>query len=488
MTDGAVLIAAALLLAGVVASKTSSRLGVPSLLLFLLLGMLAGSEGVLGIEFDDVELAQQVGVVALAYILFSGGLTTRWADVRPVVGPGVALASVGVVLTAVILGLLASVVLGIDPLEGLLLGAIIAATDAAASFSILRSRGVGVGQRLGSLLEFESGSNDPMAVFLTVGMIALIQGDADGPVDLALLFVEQLSVGLVAGWALARVALVMINRLRLEYDGLYPVMTVAFVMLIFEGTAALGGSGFLAAYIAGLTMANATFLHKGSLVRFHDAIGWLGQIAMFVLFGLLVFPSELPDVAGQALLIAGLLIFVARPLAVAATLAPFRLPWREVGFVSWVGLRGATPIILATFPLVEMVPDADTIFNVVFFVVLTSVLLQGTTIPAMARLLGVVRDEPRPPGRAFEAVISGDAAHNLREILIPPGSPAAGRTVVELGLPRGVLLVLLHRDDAVHVPQGGTVLQVGDEVLVLAEGDSDFALARAVLEGTDSEP
>jgi potassium/hydrogen antiporter len=483
----ALLIGAALLLAGVLLSKTSSRLGVPSLLVFLFLGMLAGSEGLLRIEFDDAELAQQVGVLALAFILFSGGISTRWTEIRVVLAPGVALATVGVLITAVVLGLLASMVLGIDPLEGLLLGAIIASTDAAAVFSILRSRGVAIGERLSSLLELESGSNDPMAVFLTVGLISLIQAEADGPVDLLVLFVQQMSLGLALGYLLARLALVLINRLRLEYDGLYPVMTVAFVVLIFQGTDAVGGSGFLAAYVAGLTMANAAFIHKGSLLRFHDAIGWLAQIGMFVVFGLLVFPSELPAVAGEGLLVAAVLILVARPLAVALVLIPFRVPARQVGFVSWVGLRGATPIILATFPLVEGVPDADTIFNVVFFVVLTSVLIQGTTVPAAARLLGVVTGGAWRPNPAFEAVISGDATHNLREVLISPESPAAGRSVVELRLPDGVLIVLLHRDGSVRVPQGGTVLRAGDEVLILAEGEEDFTAARAVLEGSPSD-
>jgi potassium/hydrogen antiporter len=483
VADGMLLIGASLVLCGVLLSKASSRLGVPSLLLFLILGMLAGSQGVLGIEFDDAQLARQVGIVALAYILFSGGLGTRWGDVRPVLAPGAALASFGVLATAVVLGLLSSAVLGIDPLEGLLLGAVIAATDAAAVFSILRSRGVALNRRLAALLEFESGSNDPTAVFLTVGVIALIQGDADGVGDLVILFVQQMSIGLVAGWLFARLALVLINRLRLEYDGLYSVLTISLVLLLFEATSAIGGSGFLAAYIAGITMANSAFIHKSSLLKFHDAIAWLSQIAMFVVFGLLVFPRELPDVAGQGILIAVVLIFLARPLAVFVTLLPFRIPVREMSFISWVGLRGATPIILATFPLVAGVPDADTIFNVVFFVVIASVLVQGTTIPAVARLLGVASSDERPTSKVFEAVFSGDTAHNLREVRVPAASPAVGRSVVELGLPPGVLIVLLYRDDTVHVPQGNTVIVADDEVLLLAAEDSDYAAACHILKG-----
>lgn len=452
-------------------SKTSSRFGVPSLLLFLLLGMLAGSEGLVGIEFDDFDAARSFGVVALAYILFSGGLGTRWAGIRPVLAPGVALASVGVLLSTVVLGVLASAVLRLPVLEGLLLAAIISSTDAAAVFSILRSRGAALRGRLGPLLELESGSNDPAAVFLTVGLIGLIESSGRNVAELAGLFVLQMGLGAVCGWLLARGAVMLVNRLRLEYEGLYPVLTFAFVLVVYEGVALVGGSGFLAAYVAGLTMANSEFLHRRSLIRFHDAIAWLMQIAMFVLLGLLVFPSQLGPVAWRALAVAGLLMFLARPIAVAITLLPFRMPWRETALVSWVGLRGATPIILATFPVARGVPDAEVIFHVVFFVVLTSVTVQGTTIPAVARLLRV--DAPAGEGRtaSFDAVISGDTGHNLHELVVPPGSPAAGHTLVELALPPGVLVVLLRRGDATLMPQGGTVLAEGDELLVLAEGE-----------------
>jgi cell volume regulation protein A len=479
-------LAAILLLAGVLLSKTSSRLGVPSLLLFLVLGMLAGSEGILGIDFEDFELAQRYGIIALAFILFSGGAGTAWRDIRQVLVPGVALATVGVLLSAIVLGAIAAAILGLGLLEGMLLGSVIASTDAAAVFSILRSRGVAIVPRLRHLLELESGSNDPAAVFLTVGMIALIEGTADGVTDLIGLFVIQMGVGLVAGWLLARGAVTLINHVRLEYDGLYPVLTVAFVVLTYEGTAWLGGSGFLATYVAGLTIANAEFLHKRSLLRFHDAVAWLMQISMFVLMGLLVFPSHLIPVAGQALLVAAVLMLVARPLAVLLTLVPFRLPAREVKFVSWVGLRGATPIILATFPVVSGVPNAETIFNVVFFVVLLSVLAQGTTIPAAARRLGVAAPLRAAEQYSFDAILAGDGGHDLRQVTIADEAPAVGRTVVSLALPPGVLLVLLYRDGQSMVPQGGTVLEAGDRVLLLAEGEP-YQTARDLLGAADDE-
>ena len=475
-------VAAALLVAGVLLSKTSGRLGVPSLLLFLGLGMLAGSEGVLGIYFDDFALAQRYGVVALAFILFSGGAGTAWRDIRGVLAPGLALATVAVLLGAGVLGLAAAWLLGLPLLHGILLGAIIGSTDAAAVFSILRSRGVAILPRLRHLLELESGSNDPAAVFLTVGMIALIQGTASGPLDLAGLFVVQMGLGLVAGLAGARLLVALINRLHLEYEGLYPVLTVAFVVILYEGTAWIGGSGFVATYVAGVTIANMEFLHKRSLLRFHDAVAWLMQISMFVLMGLLVFPSHLPPVAWPAVLVAGVLMFVARPLAVLLTLLPFRIPLREIGLVSWVGLRGATPIILATFPVVAGVPESDTMFNVVFFVVILSVLVQGTTIPSAARALQVTAPAAAGERYSFDALIAGDEGHGLRQMTVRPGAPAVGRSVVELGLPPGVLLVLLYRGGEIVVPQGGTALQAGDRILVLAEDDA-YDAARALLEG-----
>jgi cell volume regulation protein A len=468
--DVRILVGALLLLGGVLLSKTSSRVGVPSLLLFLGLGMAAGSDGLVGIEFDDVELARSLGVVALALILFSGGLGTQWHDVRTVLKPGLAMATVGVMISATTLGLLASLILDLTPLQGLLLGGIIASTDAAAVFSVLRSRGVRLGTRLRSLLELESGSNDPAAVFLTIGLISFIQSDGTTVVQLVWDFVVQMSLGVAAGWGAALGVVWLINRLRLEVDGLYPIISLAAVLVVFEAVTWLGGSGFLATYVMGVAMANREFLHRRSMVRFHDAVGWLMQIAMFVVLGLLVFPSDLPEVVVPALVVAALLMFVARPLATALTLAPFRMPWREQAFVSWVGLRGATPIILATFPVVAGIPDADTIFNVVFFVVLTSVLVQGTTISTAATRLGLAEEgEAHPVAVSFDAVISGDTGHNLHEVRLVDDAPAAGNTLMDLGLPAQVLVVLVRRGEVSIMPQGNTRLQSGDELLVFAD-------------------
>lgn len=480
---GVMAAAAGLVLLGVVASKVSARLGVPALLLFLMLGMLAGSEGVGGIDFADFEAAQTVGVVALAVILFSGGLDTDWSTVRPVLGRGVLLATLGVLMTAAVAGVFAAWILGVSLTAGLLLGAIISSTDAAAVFSVLRSRSVGLKGQLRPLLELESGSNDPMAVFLTLGFLELLTDDTTAVIDLVPIFVAQMAVGGLIGFLVAKGAVVAINRVRLEYEGLYPVVLMALVLLIYGVTATLGGSGFLAVYVAGLVMGNARFLHKKSLVRFADGLAWLMQIAMFLVLGLLVFPSDVVSVAGRALLVSLVLIFLARPLATGTLLLLTRFGVRETAMVSWVGLRGAVPIILATFPLVEGVPQGELIFNVVFFTVLTSVLLQGTTIPLVARWLQVDAPLEQRPAYLFDVIDSGGGEADLHEITVVDGSPAANNQIVDLHLPDGALIVLISRNGEFVVPKGSTVLRSGDTVLVLAAGQA-LIDAQALISGT----
>ena len=358
-----VLASGALLLASVFASRAASRIGVPALLLFLAVGMLAGSDGPGGIPFDNPPLAQGLGVVALAFILFGGGLDTQWGEVRPVAGPAVALATLGVLVTAGLTGWFASWLLGIRLLEGLLLGAIVSSTDAAAVFAVLRSGSVRLPARLKSLLELESGSNDPMAVFLTVGLIALIQDAHQTPLRLLVSFFLQMTIGTLSGYALGRAGAAVVNRARLEYEGLYPVVTVALVLLAYGITDVIGGSGFLAVYVAGIVMRRVDFIHKRSLIKFHDAAAWLMQIAMFLTLGLQVFPSRLGGVAVAGTAVAFFLMLVARPLGVFPVLALGRFAPREQALVAWVGLRGAVPIILATFPLVARVPAAEESFT-----------------------------------------------------------------------------------------------------------------------------
>lgn len=468
-TAAGMAVAAALVLVAVVASRVGARLGVPALLLFLGIGMLAGSDGPGGIDFDDFQLAQDVGVVALALILFAGGLSTDWDAARPWAGPALGLATVGVVVTAAVTGVVAAWALGL-PLEiGLLLGAIVASTDAAAVFTELRTRGVHLRGGLRPLLELESGGNDPMAVFLTLGLLELVTEPATSVLGLVPLLARQLVVGAAVGWSAALAAGWGLNRLRLPQEGLFPVVTVAVAVGTYGLAAVLGGSGFLAVYVAGLLLSRRDFLHRRSLLRFHDGLAWLAQIAMFLVLGLLVFPSELPDVVGPGLLVAAALIFVARPLATAIALAPARMPWPDVGLVAWVGLRGAVPIVLATFPLVEGIDDAALLFDAVFFVVLASVLVQGTTIGAVARLLGVDVGAAPPPPAPLETVGTIGGGTDLHEVVVAPGAPAAGRRLVDLRLPSGALVVLVSRGGDFLVPTGATDLRPGDTALVLAD-------------------
>jgi cell volume regulation protein A len=461
--------AAVLLLISIVASKASGVLGVPALLLFLLIGMLAGSDGPGGIYFDDARLAQSLGVIALVFILFSGGLDTNWSDIRPVLGTGVALATLGVLLTAILVGLFAAQFLGFSLLEGLLLGAIVSSTDAAAVFAIMRSRGASLKGKLGPLIELESGSNDPMAVFLTVSFTSLLTAPNASLLSLVPVFAVQMTVGAVVGYGGGRLMTIVINRLRLEYEGLYPVLTLALVMLVYAVTAVLGGNGFLAAYLAGLVMGNRDFVHKRSLMRFHDGIAWLMQIVMFLALGLLVFPSRLVTVVGSGLLLSAFLMLVARPLSVFITMLPAPFNLRERAIVAWVGLRGAVPIILATFPLLAGLPKAEEIFNLVFFIVLTSVLVQGTSIPLVGRWLRVsapAETAYRYPLEFIPAISSRSKIHVLE---VRPESCAVGRSIMEMNFPAGALIVLINRGGTDVVPNGGTVLRAEDKLLILAD-------------------
>lgn len=471
---------AVMVIVGILASKLASRLGIPALLLFLALGMLAGSDGPGGINFDDVEVARAVGVSALALILFDGGLSTRWASVRPVVAQGVVLATVSVGVTAGITGMAATWILDVPIETGLLLGAIVSSTDAAAVFSVLRSRNAGLRGGIQPTLELESGANDPMAVFLVVGLIELVINPSQDWVSLVPLLVAQLSIGALVGIAAGHLGRQVVNRVNLGIDGLYPVLTVAFACMTYAGTTLAGGSGFLAVYLCGLWIGNHDILHRNSIIRFHDATAWLAQIGMFLVLGLLVFPSRLPDIAPQALLVAAVLALIARPVAILLALTPFRVPFSSQAVVSWVGLRGATPIILATFPLVVAVPEAQVLFDVVFFVVLTSILVQGTTVEPVARLFGATSPANRRPSAPLEAGQPLPDGTSLRELIIKSLTFGDGRALIELHLPERALLVLIDRDGTYLVPTGATRLAAGDTITLLAD-DNAYAATRDLL-------
>lgn len=476
------LIGSALLLVAILFSKVSSRLGIPALVLFLLVGMLAGSEGPGGIFFNNPQLVQSLGVIALSYILFAGGLDTDWRSVKPVVREGLALSTCGVAITALLVGWFVHTVMDFSWLEGLLLGAIVSSTDAAAVFSVLRSRNVHLRGDLKPLLEFESGSNDPMAVFLTVGMILLLTDPTAGLLTLLPLVVWQMSIGAGLGYLLGRGAVLLINRLRLDYEGLYLVLTLTLVALIYGLTSLIKANGFLAVYVAGITMGNSAFVQKKSLLRFHDGLAWLMQIVMFLVLGLQVFPSHLLPVISVGLLVAAFLMLVARPVSVFVSLFFSRLTLPEKGLISWVGLRGAVPVVLATFPLLAGVDKAEMIFNLVFFIVLTSALLQGSTIPLTASWLKL----EAPPGSPSPLMNDGEGNPigpcALNSILLSSSSRAAGKQLIDLHLPRGVLVAYIQRDGEFIVPGGGTVLNSGDRVHLLA-CDHDLPGLRHLFEG-----
>jgi cell volume regulation protein A len=381
------LVSSTLILLSILAIRLSAKLGIPSFLLFLAIGMLTGSDGPGGIHFDYPALVQSLGVIALTFILFSGGLDTEWKSIRPVLWQGLALSTLGVLVTAVLVGVFAAWILHFTVLEGLLLGAIVSSTDAAAVFMVLRARNLKLQKRVASVLEFESGSNDPMAVLLTLGIIRVLTAPSTSILDLTTLFVLQISIGGVVGYVMGEAMRKIVNAIKLDHEGLYSVLSLALVLFTYGLTSSLGGNGFLAIYLAALVMRKGDFTHRESLLRFHDGLAWLMQITMFLILGLQVFPSRLPPIIGVGLLISAFLILVARPAGVFASLLFTNAPLEEKTFISWVGLRGAVPIILATFPLVSGIPQADFLFHLVFFIVLTSVLLQGPLIPAVAKFL-----------------------------------------------------------------------------------------------------
>lgn len=473
---------ALLMLVSIFSSKLSVRYGVPALLIFLGIGMAAGSDGLNIIYFSDFELAQSLGIVALAYILFSGGLDTRWTRIRPILSYGILLSTLGVLISALVVGVATSWILNVSLMEGVLLGAIVSSTDAAAVFSVLRSRSIGFKYRLRELIEFESGTNDPMAIFLTIGIIQYLTLPDIGWFDFFRLFVQQMSLGLLFGYLLGQAITWLINHANLGYDGLYPVLALTFVPLIYALTYMAGGSGFLAVYLAGLVMGNSVFVHQRSLMNFFDGLGWLMQICMFLVLGLLVFPSTVIEVAGPGLLIALVLIFVARPLSVFLATALTSLRVRSKWMVSWVGLRGAVPIIMATFPLVVGLEEADLFFRIVFFVVLTSVLIQGTTIPLVARWLHV--DTPIKPKTRYpiELEPSVDAKTALKEVEVEDGDYAVGKQILSLGLPDNVLITLINRDGTFIVPRGTTEILVHDKLLILSDKRDVAEIRRLIKE------
>jgi cell volume regulation protein A len=457
-----------LLAISVVFSRASQRFGFPIALLFLGVGMLAGSEGIGGIDFDDYHFSFRIGVLALALILFDGGLNTPLSAVRRAAAPAGVLATMGVAGTAVLVAAGAHL-LGLGWPEALLLGAVVSSTDAAAVFAVLRGSGLQLKRRVGVTLEVESGINDPVAVILTTVLTQnlLTPGSAAGwriPLEI----VVQLAMGGVVGAAVGYGGRYLLSRLTLQTGGLYPVMTLALGLVSFGLATLSHGSGFLAVYLAGLLLGNGPLPYRTGLLRVHDALAWLSQVGMFLILGLLVFPSRLLEVAGVGLAIALLLACVVRPLVVAICLLPFRYPGREILYIGWVGLRGAVPIVLATFPVLAGAPGADRLFDLVFFIVVANALVPGATVAWVTQKLGLQTKEPPAP----QAVLAIESRQPLQSELMSfyIGEPllVTGVPLEDLPFPEGAAVALIIRGDALVPAAPGTTLQAGDHVHVIA--------------------
>ena len=450
-----------LLAASVLASRTSGRAGVPVALLFLLVGMLAGAAA--GIRVEDHRLAFRAGTVALVLILFDGGLSTPVASVRQVLAPAGALATLGVAATALLVAVCARA-LGLPWLQAGLFGAIVSSTDAAAVFSVLRGARIQVRRRVALVLEVESGVNDPMAVILTLGFTAAVaEGRAPGW-ELAWQAASQLAVG----WGVGRAGRFVLPRARLAAGGLYPVLTLALAFVSFGAATLLHGSGFLAVYASAVVLGNGPLPYRTGLVRMHDAMAWFSQVAMFLVLGLLADPGRLGAIALPGLAIALFLAFIARPAAVLTCLLPFRFAPREVVFIAWVGLRGAVPIILATYPVLAGVEGARRVFDLVFFVVVVSTLLQGAPIRWLARRLALVVPGPPPPRAVLEIVSRDPLAGEVLSFYVEPASAVSGSAIADLPFPEGANVMLIVRGQELVPPRGQTLLRSGDHVYVFA--------------------
>ncbi|WP_029004603.1 potassium/proton antiporter [Azorhizobium doebereinerae] len=464
LSDLILLVGSALVLLGTVSSLLAARFGAPILLVFLLLGVLAGEAGPGQIHFSDYWATYLVGSAALAVILFDGGLRMRASTMRGALAPAVLLSTVGVLLTAGLVGLAAIPLLGLPPLESLLVGAIVASTDAAAVLFLVRAQGLRLGRRVGAVIEIESATNDPAAVFLTVALVEIIASGAANPgwaltAGLAQQMVLGAAMGVAGGFGVAFV----VNRLDLP-SGLHPAMVVAAAVLIYAATAMMHGSGFLAVYLAGLVLGNRPVRSIAAITSFHDTVTWLCQIVMFVMLGLLLSPQRMAQYVPPALAIAAFLLLVGRPVAVFLCLWPFRFSWREKAFISWAGLRGAVSIFLATIPMLAQLPGADVYFNVAFVVVLVSLILHGWSLVFAARRFGVALAEPLREARRFEIDLPGQSEHELVAYPVTADTLAVSSGL----LPLWARLVLVVRKGQVLSPQEAGVLRAGDYAYLLA--------------------
>ncbi|MBM7586360.1 cell volume regulation protein A [Bacillus pakistanensis] len=484
-TDYIILLLSTLLILGVITTKFSTRLGVPSLVLFIMLGMIMGSDILDIIYFDNPNIAQLIGVLALIVILFEGGLQTKWSSIKKVAYPSLSLATLGVLLTTTIVALAAKYILGMDWLVAFLLGSIVGSTDAAAVFAALS--GKNVKQKLASTLEAESGTNDPMAVFLTLSFIQLITMEESNVALLIGSFFWQMGIGLVIGFILGKIGSNSINKISLDSSGLYPVFALAFAILTYGLTAMVNASGLLAVYVAALVIGNKELTYRHSILRFNEGFAWMMQILMFVILGLLVFPSQLWDwtLIWKGFLVAFILIFIARPIAVYLSLTFFKFTNKEKLFIAWAGLRGAVPIVLATFPMISNVENSQVIFNYVFFIVLSSALIQGSSIVYLANKLKLTGPNKTTPPHTLELVSIGKANAEMIEYHVEEANQLIGQTMKNLELPKNVLVNAIIRNEALITPSGETSILKGDILYILSDKKSVKELKHKLNEYVD---
>ena len=481
MIEYLILLASVIVFAGIIIGKVGSRYGIPALLLFLFTGMLFGSDG-FGFQFEDAQIAQHIGMVALAIILFTGGMDTKLHEIRPIMLPGLLLSTLGVLLTTLFTGLFIYLLtknfaLGVTlslPLS-LLLAATMSSTDSASVFALLRSQRVHLKHNLKPILELESGSNDPMAYMLTIALIGFLQQSELSIGALLLHFVQQFVLGGALGLLFGWLAVWLVNRTEIPNRTLYPIMLLCLLFFSFALTNIIQGNGYLAVYITGIVLGNAKLRHRGSINHFFDGITWLVQIILFIMLGLLVNPNELLSVGVLGVLIALFMMVVGRPLAVHITLLPFRrLGFKAKGFLSWVGLRGAAPIIFATYPVVSGVPGSSILFNIVFIVTLLSLLIQGMTITPMARLLGLAKPAP-PEGNFMGVEIPDELGTQMQEREVRKEMLAKGDELRQIELLETELVILVRRKNRFIVPKGALKLHVGDILLIVSEHSQQSA-------------
>ncbi len=479
-TENILLVGSILLFTSLILGRTGFRLGMPTLLIFLIVGMLFGSEGV-GIRFEDPHYAQFIGIVSLTIILFSGGMGTKLSEVKPILGQGIILATLGVLFTTIITGLFVFWVVDtifpqveIPFTNCLLLAAVMSSTDSASVFNILRSRSLRLKHNLRSLLELESGSNDPMAYMLTILLIQIIRVGGTDAFHIALTFIIQFCVGIMIGYLIGRLAVVAINRIHPQNESLYQVILLTFAFFTFSFTDLLHGNGYLAVYITGLIVGNRRLTHKRNISNFFDGLTWLAQIIMFLTLGLMVRPSALIDIAGIGLLTGIFMILIARPVSMLLCLSPFRrMTWQGRIYVSWVGLRGAVPIIFATYPLIANTPKAQEIFDIVFFITILSLLIQGTTVTYAAKLLGLAMPEKKIV-KEFGMELAEEIKSILSEIIVTPDMLAKGNHLIDIKLPDNTLVVLIKRLDRFFVPDGNTHLLANDKLLIISDNEAEL--------------